>query len=346
MRKIILCSRYLLFAVFIVCNAIICSVAIWNFSIGQSAGVNLHVDIFQTVLGALALVFVFPLGFIDIIGVDSVTSRVWFECLWIGVFASLEFAGAVAVSSISPGLMCAPAIKALLGNSCSSTQVLLAFSWICSICLICYFFLLIVTAAVYARKDPRIWHYKVCRFPNASPQSLRSAVPSPMYKNPTIVAPKPRRVVPAAMYAYRSGLDSQYDIEHFQPPTPQSKAPSRDPSSRRHTTRSVRHPEPTYPAMAFYPQHMQNILTNPPVARSIQIPELPPSPPPPPPPQHVVEWLRTLHDRRESTQLPAQAHTVGPSSRAPPPPRSKPTGPRSRSNSRDWRRLEPVDLNR
>jgi hypothetical protein len=353
MRKTILCSRYVVLASFIICNAIICSVAIWNFSIGQSAGVNLRVDIFLTVLGALALLFVFPIGCIDILHMDSVTSCVWFECLWIGIFAILEFSGAIAVSSIDTSSMCAPAVVALLGNSCSSTRVLMAFSWTCSISLFSYFFLLLLACVAYAKEDPQIWHCKVRRFPEASLRSLRGASPSPTQNHPAIVAPKPRRAVPAAMYAYRSGLSSQYDIEHFRPPTPveeSSRPPVPDIIAWRQTIESTHLVEPTYPAMSFYPQHMQGILTNPSLTRPPKIPppsrpSLPPLPPPPPPPS--VDRLRAatlpLHGKwasPESTHPQAVGNVVGPSGGSSYP-RPKPTGPRSRSNSHDWRRLEP-----
>jgi hypothetical protein len=85
--------------------------------------------------------------------------------------------------------------------------------------------------------------------------------------------------------------------------------------------------DPTYPAISFYPQYMQSILTTPSLARTRTYE---PSPSPAP-----AQQLR-------AATLPLHAKRTAPKPTHAPHARPKPTGPRSRSNSCDWRRLEPL----
>ena len=228
----------------------------------------------------------------------------------------------------------------------------MAFSWICCIfrmsfyCLVqgpridpsrvlvfSYFFLLIFTAVAHTREDPEVWHCRVRRFPQNSSQRLRSATVSPRFDHPGIVAPKPCRVVPTAIYTYRSSLSSHYDTGQFQSPTPVEEPVA---AWRRQMQNTRRLSDSSCFAISFYPQHMQTILAAPPVTRPPQTSELPSSRPSPPVVGSLpaTQPLRGKWTNREKAHLPAGGNndTVGdsnPSSR----PRPKPTGPRSRSNS-------------
>jgi len=206
-----------------------------------------------------------------------------------------------------------------------STKVLMAFSWTGAVCLTVYFFLLVISSLVQIDQHPKIWHYNVRHFPETSPRWLRT--PSPVSNQPTIVAPTPRRAVPAAMYAYRSGLNSEYDIEHFQPPGECSKP---DMAPRYHSMSSTRLAALTYPDRSFYPQHMQSALASSSSKRPYTTPVSSPSLPP-----CLYNATRPLHAKRrdpESTQLLAVGNAVGPSGFSHL--RPKPTGPRLPAGSR------------
>lgn len=200
-----------------------------------------------------------------------------------------------------------------------------------------YFILLVSLTVAQEEKHPQIWQSNVRNFPDYSQQVLRATYP--VFNQPTIVAPTPRRAVPAAMYAYRSGLSSQYDIEHFQPPSPVRK-PSRPPASRP-SSQSTRPPSISCPALSFYPQHMQSILMSPSLT---QLPLMSEVPPTLPPCLHTAT-LPLNAKRRDPgfTHLPAVGNTVRPSNGFSHT-RPKPTGPRSQSNSREWYRPEPLNL--
>ncbi|KAF9821387.1 hypothetical protein IEO21_00633 [Rhodonia placenta] len=93
MNTIFTAYRYFVFVLFIVCNIVLCSVSAWNLSIALAVQftTSIEVDAVAIAMGAVGLVFILPILFIDVLRKQSVTRHVWFECLWVGVFALLEF---------------------------------------------------------------------------------------------------------------------------------------------------------------------------------------------------------------------------------------------------------------
>ncbi|KII88650.1 hypothetical protein PLICRDRAFT_41854 [Plicaturopsis crispa FD-325 SS-3] len=227
MKNVILAYRYIVFAAFIVCNAIIASVAVWNLGIAQSDGINLGVDAFLVFVGASGLALIFFLIFVELGVREPITKRLWVECTWLSVYLAMEFAGAVAVSVMVPSIMCKPDVSLLL-DGCTSTRVLMAFSWMCTIILLIYLVLLIEGALGIQHRYPNIWHTSVRDVEwNEGRQCLPSPPSSPtlprfLKKAPSthIVAPQPRRPAPATLYSHRNGLGSEYQIDHFSMPMP------------------------------------------------------------------------------------------------------------------------------
>ncbi|KAG2157351.1 hypothetical protein DEU56DRAFT_764119 [Suillus clintonianus] len=229
MRSTLLFARYILFGLFVVCNAIICSIAVWNHSLVQAnGGQTLQVDAYLIFLGAFCLAFIFPIIFADLLCTDPLSGRVWFECVWVALIWLMQLAGAAAVTAIAPQAQCIAQAALANGNACSSTHVLLAFTWICTIILLLYLLLLVVTAITTQRIDPGVWHHNV-RYLRI--ETTRQCLPSaqnspttPRFKvRGTSEAHKPRSLRPAPypIYGHRAGLDSEYEIEHYRPYVPQ-----------------------------------------------------------------------------------------------------------------------------
>jgi hypothetical protein len=366
MTNLIWTCRFLLFGIFVVSNAVICSVAVWNFFIAQAINHNLQIDAFLIVIAALSLAF---MSFIIICGLvrrHSFVVRVWFDCVWVGVFFALHFSGAVTISSIVPSLMCPSSTAFQLAGSCASTQVLMAFTWICAVCLLAYFQLLFISALVYARTDPRIWNRAVRHFVLSDVPDSAAPLASEPYKRRSfmsIVAPRPRRPAPSALYAFSGGFGN--DDEHNAEPS----------DMRRHSShRSILPPLPAAPApqhmvqrareatvaqvSSFYPQHVQVAIAVSPTNMQ-PIKRLEASPPP------LGDWPRidalSQPVRGQPRKTPRSSRT-GQNSRSSPskyavttvplvppaaltiPARSRPSGPRAREASRDWNRPPPLDL--
>lgn len=231
MKSTLLFARYALFGLFVVCNAIICSVAVWNHSLVQATGgQTVQVDVYLIFLGAFSLAFIFPIIFADLLCTDPLSARVWFECAWIALFWLMQLAGAAAVTAIVPHIQCSAQATKWNDNSCLSTHILVAFTWICTIILLLYLFLLVVTTITTQRIDPDVWHHNVRYLRiETTRQCLSSAQNSPTashfakgrgtseaYKNHSL-----RPVAPNPVYGHRAGLDSEYEIEHYRPYEPQ-----------------------------------------------------------------------------------------------------------------------------
>ncbi|KAG2046802.1 hypothetical protein BDR06DRAFT_148956 [Suillus hirtellus] len=235
MKSTMLFARYVLFGLFVVCNAIICSVAVWNHSLVQATGgQTVQVDVYLIFLGAFSLTFIFPIIFADLLCTDPLSARVWFECAWVTIIWLMQLAGAAAVTAIAPHIQCSAQATEVNNNSCSSTKVLLAFTWICTITCMCprfshltlltvlvllYLFLLFVTAVTTQWTDPGVWHHNVRYLRMESTrQCLPSAQNSPITPRfvkgrGTSEVHKPRSLRPVApnpVYGYRAGLGPEF----------------------------------------------------------------------------------------------------------------------------------------
>ncbi|KDQ60721.1 hypothetical protein JAAARDRAFT_559769 [Jaapia argillacea MUCL 33604] len=389
--SLILYLRCLFFGLFIVCNAIICSVAVWHLSLAQAVGYNLilaQIDTFLIFLGAFALAFIFTIIFVNLARRRAVTSHVWFECLWVGLFWVMELAGAAALTAIFPNIMCDAQVESLARQSCTSSKVLLAFSWICTIVgkaqsrhyiwfadasttVLLYFIILVVSAIIHHQQNTHVWHSRVWDFPwFASHLSLKNLpeLPSPATKpragpRPlSLAAPQPRRAVPAEIYSHRAGLDSQYEIEHYRPPTtiaerPVPPVPAAAPPQ--HMVQASRQAVALPSVPSLYPHHMQSTMapaTRLPALRSQTHPQASSGPNP------LGEWpradilTRARSDRRKGPPSSFQSTSTKATSRPPPsmavsnqptsPTRPRPTGPRTRSSSSESQshRPPPLDL--
>ncbi|KAF8797931.1 hypothetical protein BYT27DRAFT_6909364 [Phlegmacium glaucopus] len=378
--------RYFVFAIFVICNAIITSVAVWNLSIVELIADNVvakEISSYLIFLGALGLVVNFTVLFFDLYGKHVFLCKVWFELLWVGLFLIMEFAGAAAITAQSNGQTCSSDTSI---SPCASTQVLQAFTWICAILLLGYLILLFVAALVKHRDDSTIWHCTVRNFPWVTSHHVhhRKSIPAssaslPRFRTevPFIAAPRPRRIVPVpeALLSYRSGLSLDYEIEHYQPPAlsatdrrlstyrPTSLSPSTSPVAATVSPTRIRlQPQQTPPpkpvhtvSTPFYPTHVQiainSDLQRPPIAHLSQARGLPLSPSPPP----LGDWPRrdatsqpTRVKRKPVTPIPytftmpAAVQQRQPLSTSTT--RSRPSGPRQRSNSGENNRPPNFDL--
>lgn len=228
MKSTLLFARYVLFGLFVVCNAIICSVAVWNHSLVLAdGGQTLQVDVYLIFLGAFSLAFILPIIFADLLCEDPPSAQVWFECAWVALIWLMHLAGAAAVTAIAPPTQC---IAQVNNDPCLSTRVLLAFTWICTMILLLYLFLLVVTAVTTQWIDPGVWHHNVRYLRiGTTRQCLPSAQNSPSTPHfntgrgkSDLHKPRPLRSVPQhPVYGYRAGLDPEYEIEHYRPYAPE-----------------------------------------------------------------------------------------------------------------------------
>lgn len=228
-----------------------------------------QIDIYLILVGCLGLAHIFTVIFIELAYRHGITGRVWFECLWVGLFWLLYLGGASAVTSIAPAHMCD--VQRRIIDTCTSTHLLLAFTWIMTIILLSYFFLLVTASLVHLKHDSRIFHCYVHKFPwGQFRRSLPSAPASPslpgfLKKMPSIIAPKPLRPVPTAIYTHRAGLGSEYEIESYATPAPDmndtlEQFPRAPPIPIVHNSYDIPQSREFTPP-SFYPTYLQSALT-------------------------------------------------------------------------------------
>ncbi|CAA7271797.1 unnamed protein product [Cyclocybe aegerita] len=371
--------RYLVFLVFVVCNAVIASAAVWNLGIVEglllgSPTPAKQIDAYLIFVGASGLFLIFPILFFQLYGKDVFLGRVWFELLWVGLFWMMELAGAAAVTSQS-SVCNTPTgnlfIQVVHESPCPSAQVLQAFTWICAILLLGYFTLLSILSFVKSKEDPTIWHCSVHRFPWMNGlRSLKSVPTSPTSptlprfrsKTPVIAAPRPQRVnnLANAFLAYRSGLSSEYEIEYFQPdaqpvsgqvserPMPPVPAELVSRSSQiRHTTEQAQETQQPIISTPFYHSVVQTAIDkNQPTSSSVVAPPQPAQlgqirrlPASPPP---LGNWPRLDATQRPYTKRKPLPLPQPPQPQPRPEPKLRNTG-RGVSHAHEQRRLPLLD---
>ncbi|KAJ6596788.1 hypothetical protein DFH09DRAFT_1132723 [Mycena vulgaris] len=313
--------RYGVFAVFIVCNAILASVAVWNASLVSPPGRDSRIDTYLVVVGALGLALTFTIIFAELVRRNA---RVWVEILWSFVFFILDLAGAAILSTVGPDDMCKQYTNSKPPpGSCSSTRVLMGFTWLCTFILLIYLVLLVLLTTIHRNNEsvPRIWKCTVHDFPPlTSPRSNAQALPQ-FTKDRMTERPN---AVPSALYSLRSaGLGSQYQIEHFKPPAhapgpPAPSSPVASPADHLHRNPSTA--GTVQAAVALYPQFLSSAYVSPPPpAQTQRIGHASPAPPP------LGDWPRVDAPLRIKRKLPpTTALGEGPAAGL-----SRPMGPRT-----------------
>ncbi|KAJ7219173.1 hypothetical protein GGX14DRAFT_434908 [Mycena pura] len=334
--------RYIVFAVFTVCNAILASVAVWNSSLIASSGRDTRLDIYLVVVGALGLALTFTIIFVELVRRNAFTSRVWFEMLWITLFFAMYLGGASVLTVVGPDDMCnqqQDGKDLLLPGACSSTRVLMGFTWLCTFVLFGNLVLLMIVIVINRNNEsmPRVWECTVHNLPPLT--SLRSATPIlPRFsrdKMAHVAAPVPQRptTVPSALYTLRStGLNSQYQIEHFNPPEqfPGPRASTNlgsSPADYLH-----KHPSAggaVQAAVALYPQFISSAHVS--ALPASSQPQVQPTPPP------LGDWPRPDAPLRVKRKLPPTAGLLEGETSP-----TRPMGPRTRGGGTD--RPPPLDL--
>ncbi|KNZ74187.1 hypothetical protein J132_07498, partial [Termitomyces sp. J132] len=260
---------------FIFCCAIVASAAVWNHSLAQAVGWESQIDVYLIFLGCLGLVHIFTIIFIELAYRHSITGRVWFECLWVGIFWIMYLGGAIAATALLPSHLCG--IHILTHDTCTSSHLLLAFTWIMTGILLSYFLLLVTASLLQFPRDSQIFHRYVHKFPwEELRRSIAKPPPPPSLpqvfkKMPSIIAPKPQHPPPVLIYNHRAGLSSEYEIESYATPQPtEAPLPAFTPPpallSMMHKPlhlydETYRSRPQSYTTTSFYPQQVQAAIT-------------------------------------------------------------------------------------
>lgn len=128
------------------------------------------------------------------------------------------------------------------------------------VCLVC-------AVIIRQKRDPQVWHSDVVEFYRSEARhGLNSTPSSPILprfcKEPELIAPQPRLPPPKAVYAYRSGMGPEYQIEHFRPSSPAAERPvlpNPIAAPQQYTRTALT--SASAPAPSLYPQSVHSTLT-------------------------------------------------------------------------------------
>ncbi|KAI0006072.1 hypothetical protein BJV74DRAFT_802004 [Russula compacta] len=151
--------------------------AIWN--VGASRAAGAHVD------GASA--FIIFNGITSFLCVTSAlmdmrisffsTSMMGFECIWTGIFTTLQIAASVFVTLSGPPEFCELKAPILV---CASITILVPISWLAAISLLGYFVAISTLCVTHLRLYPALWFtsiYSIVWFVDDVVADKRSSVP-------------------------------------------------------------------------------------------------------------------------------------------------------------------------
>ncbi|CAE6384400.1 unnamed protein product [Rhizoctonia solani] len=160
--------RYAFFALYIICSGVLVTAASWHLGLANSVGASAQLDAYLIFLGAFGLIFVLAVAFIDTLRKYAVTSTVWFELAWIGLFWVFYLAGASAATALGPPEFCqVSASTNTLGwrDACAAVKVILAFTWIGQTLFLIHLFTLLILSVLHAPRAPGVWYSGVRDFP-------------------------------------------------------------------------------------------------------------------------------------------------------------------------------------
>ncbi|KAG9105338.1 hypothetical protein FRC07_009379, partial [Ceratobasidium sp. 392] len=159
--------RYSLFALYIIYSGVLITAAAWHLGLANTIGASAQLDAFVIFLGAFGLLFILAVTFIDTLRKHAVTSAVWFELAWLGLFWVFYLAAASAATAIGPSTFCDVQTVDVLGwkDACVAVKVIIAFTWIGTLTFLIHLFTLLVLSLLHAPQSPGVWHSGVRDFP-------------------------------------------------------------------------------------------------------------------------------------------------------------------------------------
>jgi len=313
MANLLVCFRSFVFVFFIICNAVLCSVSVWNIGLAKSAGLNMEITAFLIFLGAFGLLCAFPIILVDLVRQNALTSRIWFECLWIGMFWILELSGAAAVTANLPNTMCTGQWL----NACTSAKIMMTFSWICTATLLLYLVALAACTILHHSTDSEVWHATVrgyAWFGNSS--SLPSAPSTPMREKGlarSIAAPQPRHAAPPIKsdgWALSSDLPQKPSQIHDFNDTKHKYLPEAPPVAAPTSAESGRYQRPALPKLSavpsLYPSQIHSAMSTSTMSTLVnQALNVEPSPPP------LGEWPQKGDSQRTKGKTQSPVGSLG-----------------------------------
>lgn len=218
MNTFLLC-RTLIMGLLLVFNGIIVATGAYTSTLAHVVGTAHNMTIFFIVTSAINFVLLLLSITVDIFRRGALTSRVWFEVSWLGLFFVLH----LAASSITTRVMGSGICTEDNMDPCASISILSVFGWLSTCILFVHLSNLLIAILYYRKYHSDIWAYSVTDFEwyadRANGKNVNSDPSSPVFAAKTLFTqPKRSSLV--------SRLEAQVDPERQQRSAKSSQRPA------------------------------------------------------------------------------------------------------------------------
>lgn len=163
-----LAVRYVAFALFILFCGLIGSFAALNLGFMTSGVITLQalveaLDIYLVAVSVINVVFIVPVVGTELYRRGALTSRIWFELLWVSAFFLAYLGGAITSTMLIPNAVCNTGGSMKL--ACMTSMGLVAFAWISASAYLIYFFTLLAYCVIHSKPSFNIWNTSIVDHP-------------------------------------------------------------------------------------------------------------------------------------------------------------------------------------
>lgn len=170
--------RFVIFSLLVYLGLTALGFAAWELGANRAAGAHVNGASALLIFTGIATSLCVAASLVDVEISSLKASMVGVECLWTGIFSSLQIAASIFVTLVGPPESC-EVVGASLAV-CASTTILVPISWLAATLLLGYFIAIMSLCIAHLRLYPALWSmslYEIAWFVEADAYDKRDSVP-------------------------------------------------------------------------------------------------------------------------------------------------------------------------
>lgn len=169
--------RFVIFSLLIYLGLTALGFAAWEVGASRAAGVRVNGASALLIFTSIATSLCIAASSVDVKISSLKVSMAGVECLWTGVFSSLQIAASVFVTLVGPPESCEARAPLAV---CASTTILVPVSWLSATLLLGYFIAITTLCITHLRLYPALWStplYDIAWFVEGNAEDKRNSAP-------------------------------------------------------------------------------------------------------------------------------------------------------------------------
>ncbi|KAH9043192.1 hypothetical protein EDB85DRAFT_1913970 [Lactarius pseudohatsudake] len=215
--------RFVIFSLLVYLGLTALGFAAWEVGASRAAGVHVNGASALLIFTSIATSLCIAASSVDVRISSLKVSMAGVECLWTGVFSSLQIAASVFVTLVGPPESCEARAPLAV---CASTTILVPVSWLSATLLLGYFIAITTLCITHLRLYPALWStplYDIAWFVEDNAEDKRNSAPQlPPINTSTLtrlsVASLPVSASPDREKALPAGKDHPFSIRRAKRP--------------------------------------------------------------------------------------------------------------------------------